>query len=128
MQMKEVSTIDEYIKLYPKEVQHTLQELRKVIKEAAPQATEAISYGLPTFKLHGKNLVHFGAYKTHIGFYPTPSGIDEFKDELSPYISGKGTVTFPLNADIPFNLILRIVRFRTVDEIKRAKKKNLIIK
>lgn len=111
MQMKKVSSIDEYIKMYPKDVQLTLKKIREVIKNAAPQATEAISYGLPTYKLNG-NLVHFGAYKTHIGFYPAPSGIDEFKDELSPYISGKGTIKFALNADIPFDLISRIVKFR----------------
>ena len=104
-------TIDEYNKGFPPEVQAILQKVRHTIREAAPAATEAISYGMPTFKLNG-NLVHFAAHTKHIGFYPTPSGIEAFKKDLSPYESSKGAVQFPLNKPVPYRLIKKIVAFR----------------
>lgn len=111
-------TIDAYIAGFPEEVQAILQLIRRTIHETAPEATEAISYGMPTFKLHG-NLVHFGAFKSHIGFYPVPSGMEAFKDELAAYKQGKGSVQFPLDKPMPLDLIRRIVEFR-VQESKAA--------
>jgi uncharacterized protein YdhG (YjbR/CyaY superfamily) len=111
-------TIDEYIKSFPKDVQTILMEMRLTIKKAAPEATEAISYQMPTFKLNG-NLVHFAAFKNHIGFYPVPSGIEAFKEELSPYISGKGTAQFPLDKPIPYELVEKIVAFRVKENLAK---------
>ena len=111
-------TIDAYIAGYPEEVQAILQLIRRTIHETAPEATEAISYRMPTFKLHG-NLVRFGAFKSHIGFYPVPSGMEAFKDELAAYKQGKGSVQFPLNKPMPLDLIRRMVEFR-VQESKAA--------
>src|SRR5574338_600679 len=102
-----VETMDEYIGAFPKDVQLVLQSLRQTIRDAAPGATEAISYQIPTFKLHGKNLVHFAGYKKHIGFYPTSSGIAAFREELSPYKSSKGAVQFPLGTPVPKALVER---------------------
>ena len=113
-------TIDEYISTFPKDVQGLLEKMRQVIKEAAPEAVEAISYQMPTFKLNG-NLVHFAAFKHHIGFYPTPSGIDTFKKELAPYESSKGSVQFPMGKPLPLDLVKRIVEFR----VKENKEKTL---
>ena len=110
--------IDEYIAGFPKDVQDILQEIRGIIKKAAPDAEEAIKYQIPTFVLNG-NLVLFAAFQKHVGFYPTPSGIKEFKDELSAYDSAKGSVQFPLDRPIPFNLIRKIAKFR----VKEARKK-----
>ncbi len=112
-------TIDAYIAGFPEEVQAILQQIRRTIHETAPEATEAISYGMPTFKLNG-NLVHFGAFKSHIGFYPVPSGMAAFQDDLAAYKQGKGSVQFPLNKPMPLDLIRRIVEFR-VQESKAAK-------
>ena len=112
-------TIDAYIAVFPEDVQAILQQVRRTIHEAAPEATEAISYQMPTFKLHG-NLVHFGAFKNHIGFYPVPSGMAAFEEELAAYKQGKGSVQFPLNKPMPLDLIRRIVEFR-VQESKAAK-------
>jgi uncharacterized protein YdhG (YjbR/CyaY superfamily) len=111
-------TIDAYIAGFPEDVQAILQQVRRTIHEAAPEATEAISYQMPTFKLHG-NLVHFGAFKNHIGFYPVPSGMAAFEEELAAYKQGKGSVQFPLNKPMPLDLIRRIVEFR-VQESKAA--------
>jgi uncharacterized protein YdhG (YjbR/CyaY superfamily) len=108
--------IDGYIVCFPANVQKILQKVRSVIKEAAPDATEDIRYGIPTFRLRG-NLVHFAAYDTHIGFYPTPSGIEAFKTELSAYDLGRGTVRFPLNDPIPYDLIKQIVAFRVKESM-----------
>ncbi|NTW09151.1 MAG: hypothetical protein HGA28_06245, partial [Anaerolineaceae bacterium] len=105
--IKAPETIDEYIAGFPADIQVILQKIRKTIKDAAPDAQEAISYQMPTFKLHG-NLVHFAAFKNHIGFYPVPSGIEKFKAELSVYKQGKGSVQFPLDQPIPYDLISRI--------------------
>jgi len=103
--------IDDYIATFPKNVQHKLNEVRGAIKESAPEAEEAISYGMATFKLNG-NLVHFGAYKKHIGFYPTHSGILAFEEKLSIYKHSKGAVQFPIDKPIPLNIVREIVRFR----------------
>ena len=115
------TTIDEYISECPEEVRPVLQKIRSVIKEAAPQASEKISYQMPTFYLNG-NLVHFAAHQNHIGFYPTPSGIEAFSDELSIYKSSKGAVQFPLDQPMPYELIGKITRFRVAENIKKAKK------
>lgn len=112
MMMKKHQTIDEYIQDFPPELQKTLQKIRQTIQAAAPEATEAIRYGLPTFRLHNKNLIHFGGYKNHIGVYPAPSGIEEFKSELTKYQTGKGTLSFQLDQPFPFELLTRIVKFR----------------
>ena len=109
--MKKYKSIDEYISGFPKETQLILEEIRKSIKEEAPNATEKISYGMPTFYLNG-NLVHFAAFKDHIGFFPAPSGIDKFEKELSKYKTGKGTLQFKYDKEIPFDLIGKIVKFR----------------
>ena len=116
-------TIDEYIQTFPENVQKLLQEVRQTIKEAAPGAEEAISYQIPTFKLNG-NLVHFAAFKNHIGFYPTPTGSETFKKELAVYKTGKGSVQFPFDRPIPFNLITKIVKFRVTESAARMKKKS----
>lgn len=117
-----IETIDEYILQFEKETQRILQQVRQCIKEAAPEAAEKISYGMPTFTLQG-NLVHFAAYKKHIGFYPTPSGIEAFKDELSVYKGAKGSVQLPVDRPMPFDLISRIVRFRVAENIELAQNK-----
>ena len=104
--------IDEYISNFPAEVRSQLEKLRETIKSEAAAAEETINYGIPTFKLNNKNLVHFAAYKHHIGFYPAPSAIKAFKKELSKWESAKGSVKFPLNEKVPFDLIREIVRFR----------------
>jgi len=104
--------IDDYIAGFPKNVQKLLQQVRKTIRKAAPDAEEAIKYQIPTFTLNGANLVHFAAYKEHIGFYPAPRAIEEFKDELAAYAGAKGTVRFPLDEPIPHDLISRMVKFR----------------
>lgn len=113
------TTIDEYIAGYPPDVRAILQQIRQTIREAAPDAEEAISYQLPTFRLHG-NLVHFGAFKSHIGFYPTPTGIEKFQKELSVYQGAKGSVRFPLDQPIPYALIKRIVKFRVKENRAQA--------
>jgi uncharacterized protein YdhG (YjbR/CyaY superfamily) len=111
-------TMDEYISTFPEDVQSILQEMRQTIRRAAPEAMEAISYQIPTFKLNG-NLVHFAAFKNHIGFYPTSSGIEAFKRELTPYKGAKGSVQFPLDKPVPFDLVGRIVRFRVKENLKK---------
>ena len=117
------STIDEYIRQFPREVQKMLAGLRATIHRAAPDATEKISYGMPTF-FHEKNLVHFAAYQRHIGFYPTPSGITKFKDELARYATSKGAIQFPIDEPLPLALVTRIVKFRVAEnEAKAAAKK-----
>jgi len=114
---KQFGTIDEYIETFPKQVQSILERLRQTIRKAAPEAVETISYQIPTFKLNGKNLVHFAAFKSHVGFYPTPSGIKAFEKELSALKQAKGSVQFPLDRPIPYDLVKRIVAFR-VKEIR----------
>lgn len=118
-----ITSIDEYIAQFPVEVQEILETLRRIIKESAPDATEKISYQMPTFDLHG-NLVHFAAWKKHIGFYPTSSGINAFKQELSEYKGSKGAVQFPLGKPLPYELIREIVTFRVAENIKKAETKS----
>jgi uncharacterized protein YdhG (YjbR/CyaY superfamily) len=109
------TTIDEYIGSSPENVRKILEEMRATIREAAPGAEEAIRYGMPTFRLHGHNLVHFAAFAHHIGFYPIPSGIEAFKKELTPYKQGRGSVQFPLDQPMPHELVKKIVRFRVAE-------------
>lgn len=111
--------IDNYIALFSEEVQEKLKKLRATIKAAAPGAIEKISYQMPTFYLNG-NLVHFAAYKNHIGFYPTPSGIEYFKDELFAYKTSKGAIQFPIDQPLPLELVTRIVWFRVVENQQKA--------
>jgi uncharacterized protein YdhG (YjbR/CyaY superfamily) len=115
------TTIDEYIAGFPPDVQEILQKIRAIIRKAAPGAEEAIKYQMPTFVLHG-NLVHFAAFKNHIGFYPVPTGIEAFKRELAAYESGKGSVQFPLDQPIPYGLISKIVKFRARENLAKAAK------
>lgn len=103
--------IDEYITGFAPDTQKLLERIRKTIQKAVPHAVEAISYQIPTFKLNGKNIIHFAAFKTHIGVYPAPRGVDGFREELAAYKGGKGTVQFPLDKAIPFDLISRIAKY-----------------
>lgn len=119
--MNSAKTIDEYIKGFPSGVQIKLTEIRSLVKKLVPTATEAISYGMPTFKLNGKNLVHFAGYKSHIGFYPTPSALTAFEKELSIYKTSKGTAQFKLDEDLPIKLIEEMVKFR-IGENNRGNK------
>ena len=114
--------IDDYLASFPQEVRAILGKIRKTIRNAAPRAEEAISYQIPTFKLEG-NLVHFAAFKRHIGFFPTSTGTAQFKDQLSAYKGGKGSVQFPFDEPIPYNLISKIVKFRVKENLERAKAK-----
>ena len=115
-------TIDEYIAMFPTDVQKRLQELRAIVHAVAPGATERISYKMPAFVLNG-NLVYFAAFPKHIGFYPIPSGIEAFEKELSVYKQGKGSVQFPLDQPLPVDLITRIVKFRAAENLKNAESK-----
>ena len=117
-----IKTIDEYITQFPKEVQVLLEKMRTIISKAAPKAEEAMAYGIPTFKLNG-NLVHFGGYKNHIGFYPAPSGIEAFKKELAKYEGSKGTIRFPLDEPLPATLITQVVKFRVAKNLEKANAK-----
>ena len=110
--------IDRYIAEFPFEIQKILEKIREIVREKAPEAVETINYQIPTFKLNG-NLVHFAAYKKHIGFYPTPSAIKKFKKELSDFEIAKGSVKFPLNKPIPYDLISKIVEFRVKEQKSR---------
>ena len=116
-------SIDEYILQFSPEIQEKLQMLRKVIKESAPEAQEKISWDMPTFVLHG-NLIHFAAFKNHIGLYPSPSGIDTFKEDLAEYKGAKGSVQFPYKKPMPYELISKIVKFRVAENIKLAEDKS----
>ena len=118
----EPKDIDEYIAGFPGDVQKILEEIRTTIRKAAPDAEETIKYQMPTFTLHG-NLVHFAAYKKHIGFYPAPRGVEKFKEALSAYEGAKSTVRFPLDKPIPFGLISKIVKFRVKKNLERAEGK-----
>ncbi len=112
------SNMDEYIVSFPIEKQEILKKIRATIKKIIPKGEETISYAIPTFKLNGNNLVHFAAFKNHIGFYATPSGHAEFKEELSKYKQGKGSVQFPFDQPIPYDLIKRIVKFKVIEQKK----------
>jgi len=122
MEEGKIDSVDDYISNCHPDVQERLQQLRRVIKEAAPEATEKISWKMPTFVLNG-NLVFFAAFKKHIGFYPLPSGIEAFKDELSEYKSSKGSVQFPLNKPLPLELISRMVKARVEENTKQTKER-----
>jgi uncharacterized protein YdhG (YjbR/CyaY superfamily) len=118
----QAETIDEYIAGFPKNIQKLLKEMRATVKKAAPKAKEAIKYAMPTFILNG-NLVHFAAFKNHIGFYPAPQGIEEFKKELSKYKGAKGSVQFPIDKKLPLTLISQIVKYRVKENLEKAAKK-----
>src|SRR6187551_2898588 len=118
----QAETIDEYIASFPKEIQKLLKEMRATIQKAAPKAEEDIKYAMPTFVLNG-NLVHFAAYKNHIGFYPAPRAIEEFKTELSKYEGSKGAIKFPLDKPIPLSLVRKIVKFRVAMNLEKVKAK-----
>jgi len=120
----EFTTIDEYIAMFPAETQSLLAELRATIRAAAPEAQEKISYQMPTFAQAG-NLVHFAAHKEHIGFYPAPSAIEAFREELAPFESSKGAVRFPIDRPLPLDLIRRIVEFRVAENLRQAEQKAL---
>jgi uncharacterized protein YdhG (YjbR/CyaY superfamily) len=113
--------IDDYISGFPEDIQKILQQIRQAIKQAAPKAEEAISYGMPAFKQHGV-LVYFAAFKDHIGFFPTASGVANFKKDLAGYDTSKGTIRFPLDAPIPYALIEKITRFRVAENQEKAEK------
>ncbi|MDT3405195.1 iron chaperone [Mucilaginibacter terrae] len=121
MKAETPADIDAYLATFPKATQAILQQVREIIQKAAPEATEAISYAMPTFKLNG-NLVHFAGYANHIGFYATPTGNSEFAEELSKYKTGKGSIQFPINELMPLDLITRIVKFRVEQNLLKGKK------
>ena len=114
------NNIDDYIASFPHETQLILEKLRLTIRKAAPDAKETINYGIPTFTLNG-NLVHFAAFRNHVGFYPTSSGIEAFKKELSVYEGAKGSVKFPISELLPFDLVRKIVEFRVKESLEKAK-------
>jgi uncharacterized protein YdhG (YjbR/CyaY superfamily) len=116
--MKNPNDINDYIASFPPATQELLEQMRSTIQKAAPDAVEAISYAMPTFKLNGKNLVHFAGYEKHIGFYATPTGHEAFKDDLLKYKQGKGSVQFPINEPLPLDLVARIVKFRVGEMAK----------
>jgi uncharacterized protein YdhG (YjbR/CyaY superfamily) len=113
-------SIDEYIAGFPQETREALEEIRALIRGAAPDATETISYGIPTFDLNGRHLVHFGGFANHVGFYPVPSAMQAFDEELKPFKRGKGSVRFPLGESLPIDLIRRIVEFRVEESVRRG--------
>jgi uncharacterized protein YdhG (YjbR/CyaY superfamily) len=123
MQAVKATTIDEYIACFPEEVQRKLEQMRATIKQAAPEAQEAIKYAIPAFIYKG-NLVYFAAFNHHIGFYATPTGNEAFAEELSAYKIGKGSIQFPLDQPLPLQLISRIVKFRVEENLQKSKKKS----
>lgn len=123
--MKEpLKTVDEYIGNFPQETQKILQRIREIIQKTAPESVENIGYGMPAYKLNGKPLVYFAAFKNHIGFYATPNGHAAFSQELSKYKQGKGSVQFPIDQPMPFELIEKIVRFRVGQNLNKTVKNN----
>ncbi|MGH2454458.1 MAG: iron chaperone [bacterium] len=120
---KQFSTIDEYIKTFPKDVRSILEKIRQTIMKAAPEAEETISYQIPTFKLNGNYLIYFAGFRNHVSVYPAPRENEVFKEELSLYKGGKGTVQFPLDKPIPYDLVRRIVKFRVKESLAKGKKK-----
>jgi uncharacterized protein YdhG (YjbR/CyaY superfamily) len=117
------TSIDEYIATFPPEIQTILQTVRAAIRGVVPDAEEKISYQMPTFYLHG-NLVHFAAFKNHIGFYPTPTGVEAFQERLSHFKGAKGSVQFPLDQPMPLDLIRDIVRYRVEESMAKAAAKS----
>ena len=118
--MTTLTSISSYISAFPGHVQQLLNQIDKTIQEAAPEAEGMISYGIPTYKMYGKPVVHFGGFKNHIGFYATPDGHEAFAAELSKFKQGKGSVQFPIKQPIPFNLITRIVKFR-IEQLSKTR-------
>lgn len=116
---EQFATIDEYIASFPPEVQEKLRGIREVIRRAVPDAEEAIRYGIPTLRLLESNLVHFAAFRDHLSFFPTPSGVEQFRKELSTYKLTRGTIQFPLDGPVPYDLVERIVRFRAWETRKK---------
>lgn len=114
--------VEKYISDFPADIQNILKQVRNTIKKAAPEAVESIAYGMPAYKTNGKPLVYFAGYNNHIGFYATPTGHSKFADELSKYKQGKGSVQFPIDNPIPYNLIERIVMFRVSENLIKSKK------
>jgi uncharacterized protein YdhG (YjbR/CyaY superfamily) len=112
-------SIDDYIAGFPAETEAILQEMRALIRASAPDATETISYAIPTFDLNGRHLVHFAGYAKHVGFYPIPSGIEAFKKDFEPYKQGRGSVQFPLGQPLPADLIRRVVEFRVAENSRK---------
>jgi uncharacterized protein YdhG (YjbR/CyaY superfamily) len=125
MKMKEAANIDDYIADFPEDVQKKLNQIRSAIRKAIPKAEEAIKYGIPTYVLNG-NVVHFGGFKNHIGFYPAPRGIEAFRKELTVYEGSKGTIKFPLDQPLPTALIARISKFRAIQNQEKIKSKSKI--
>ncbi len=118
-----INTIDEYIGSFPDDIQIILEKIRQTIKEAAPEAEETIGYAIPTLTMNGKNLVHFAAFKNHIGFYATPTGHAAFEKELSVYKQGKGSVQYPIDKPMPLSLIKKVVKYRVKENLQLNKKK-----
>lgn len=115
-------SIDAYIAGFPAATQDVLRRMRRLVAASAPEATETISYAMPTFDLNGSHLVHFAGFEKHIGFYPVPSGMEAFREELKPYKTGKGSVQFPLGQPLPEDLIRRIMEFRVAENARKASK------
>jgi uncharacterized protein YdhG (YjbR/CyaY superfamily) len=126
MKGKVASNVDDYIAGFPPSVQSAMKKIRSLIRKHAPEAVEGISYGMPGYKTHGKPLVYFAAYEHHIGFYATPTGHSAFTKELSKYKQGKGSVQFPLDEPMPYELITRIVQFRVEENNSEVLKKKKI--
>ena len=118
-----INSIDEYIETFPEDVQTLLQQVRRTIQASAPKAGEKISYGIPTFTLNGKYLIYFAGWKRHISIYPIPTGDDAFSEEVAPYISGKGTLKFPIDRPLPLKLIAKIVKLKVAENSRQADKK-----
>ena len=118
------SNIDEYIAIFPPSTQNLLTQIRQLISKAAPNATESIKYAMPTFEYFG-NLVHFAAYKNHIGLYPSPSALKAFKNEIDAYVNSKGAVQFPLNKPLPLSLISKIVKYRVIENENKVQQKSI---
>jgi uncharacterized protein YdhG (YjbR/CyaY superfamily) len=117
-----MDTIDEYIIRFEPEIQKTLNEIREFMRSEVPEATEKISYGMPTFYLNG-NLIHFAAFTGHYGFFPNPSGIDAFEEALASYRTGKGTLCFPFDKPLPWDIIRKVVRFRVRENLNKVRNK-----
>lgn len=118
---KQPANIDEYISTFPEEVQGTLEKIRQTVHKVVPEATEAVSYGIPTFKLNGKYVVYFAGWKHHISLYPIPRGDDALQKELTPFVTGKGTVQFPMDKSIPYELVEKMVRLLVQDNLERTR-------
>ena len=117
------NSIDEYIETFPEDIQKILKELRATIKAAAPEASETISYGIPTFTLNGKYLIYFAGWKNHISIYPIPTGSEAFNKQISKYVEGKGTLKFPIDKPLPLKLITQIVKLKVAENRKKTDKK-----